>query len=71
MVGNVIMSRLASKAFNPVAQTVIATTVFDREPPIFSFSPACPTINGLIGLSASAVEACGAFPWIPLVNGSG
>lgn len=51
-----IITRLASKAFNPVAQTVIATTVFDRAFPILACSSSCPTISGLIGLVASTVE---------------
>jgi hypothetical protein len=69
--GKVIITRLASRAFNPVAQTVIATTVFDRVFPVFSFSPACPTTSGLIGLAASTVEACASVSCIPPVNASG
>jgi hypothetical protein len=62
IVGKVMITRLASSAFNPVAETVIATTVFRRAFPISLLSPGSLKTNGLTGRPSDTVEA-----WISAV----
>jgi hypothetical protein len=64
----VIITRLASRAFNPVAQTVIVITVFDRVFLEFPFSLACTTTGRLISLALSTVEACASVSCILPLN---
>ena len=59
-----MITKLASRAFNPVAETVIAIIVFRRVFPIPSKLGSSPMANGLIGLVSSIVEVFTPVPCI-------